>query len=127
MDRGHVARRGSAGDEGADAWTPVAFGHRQDLEISVLSAWAEDHGLWMPDFAMAGIERGRMEHDLIYVGSPPRRVMKVTRGQKFGFYPHIDPALVSGMPSDWFVLKLGTPFPYLRQELQMAASARHSQ
>ena len=87
----------SLGDEGTDAWTPVAFGRRRDVETSVLFSWAEENGFWIPENLIAGIERGRMEHDLIYVGKPPIRVMKLTRGPKFGFYPHCDPSLVSGM------------------------------
>jgi len=71
--------------------------------------------MWMPDSAMQGIERGRMEHDLIYVGTPPDRVIKLTRGQRYGFYPHADPTLVSGMVSDWFGLRPGTPLQYLRR------------
>ena len=35
---------GSLGDEGADAWTSVAFGRRRDLEIIFLSVWAEQRG-----------------------------------------------------------------------------------
>lgn len=106
---------GSLGDEGTDAWTPVGFARRRDLEIGILSAWADALGLWMPDSAMQGIERGRMEHDLIYVGTPPVRVVKLTRSQRYGFYPHADPSLVSGMVSDWFGLRPGTPLQYLRR------------
>ena len=106
---------GSLGDEGADAWTPVGFARRRDLEIGILSTWADNGGLWISDDAMRGIERGRMEHDLIYVGTPPHRVKKLTRGHRYGFYPHADPTLVSGMVSDWFGLKPGTPRQYLRR------------
>lgn len=69
----------------------------------------------MPNVVMAGIEPGRMEHDLIYRGIPPKRVMKITKGPKFGFYPYCDPNLVSGMVSDWFELRAGTPLQYLRR------------
>ena len=81
----------------------------------MLSDWADAFGLWLPDEVMTGIERGRMEHDLIYEGRPPERVMKLTRGQRFGFLPYADPALVSGMVSDWFGLRAGTPLQYLRR------------
>ena len=64
---------------------------------------------------MTGIERGGMEHDLIYAGTPPHRVMKLTRGSKFGVYPHCYPSQVSGMASGWFALLSGTPSQYLKR------------
>ena len=54
-----------------------------------------------------------MEHDILPVGEPVRRIVKITKGRKFGFWPCTDPALVSGMVSDWFVLKPAPPLQYL--------------
>lgn len=56
-----------------------------------------------------------MEHDIIRVGDPVRRITKITKGQRFGFYPYADPMLVSGMVSDWFGLRPATPLQYLRR------------
>ena len=64
---------------------------------------------------LRGIEPGRREHDLIYVGNPPKRVVKITTGAKFGFHPYCDPMLVSSMVSDWFALRPATPLQYLRR------------
>jgi hypothetical protein len=106
---------GSLGDEGTDAWTSVGFTQRRDAEVQVLKDWADSSGLEIPPEATASIEPGRMEHDLIYIGTPPRQVLKVTKGHRFGFRPWCDPNLVSGMVSDWFVLKPATPLQYLRR------------
>lgn len=56
-----------------------------------------------------------MEHDILRVGNPVRRIVKITNGQKFGFTPYCDPMLVSGMVSDWFSLRAATPLQYLRR------------
>jgi Serine/Threonine/Tyrosine Kinase found in polyvalent proteins len=56
-----------------------------------------------------------MEHDILRVGVPVSRIAKITKGHRFGFYPHADPTLVSGMVSDWFGLRPGTPLQYLRR------------
>ncbi len=56
-----------------------------------------------------------MEHDILRVGEPVQRVVKITKGQHFGFYPQVDLTVVSGMVSDWFGLKPGTPMQYLRR------------
>lgn len=105
----------SLGHEGTDAWTPVGFARRRDAEIDILSAWADESDLWLPGTRLTRIERGRMEHDLVYEGTSPHRVMKLTRWPNFGFYPNCDPSLVSGMASDWFALRPGTPLQYLRR------------
>jgi hypothetical protein len=106
---------GSLGDEGTDAWTPVEFSRRRDLEIGVLTKWVEENGLWIPVELKLQIEPGRTEHNLIYIGIPPKRVMKFTKGQRFGFVPFVDPTLVSGLVSDWFPLRPATPLQYLRR------------
>lgn len=56
-----------------------------------------------------------MEHDILQIEGPPRRITKVTKGQRFGFYPYADPMLVSSMVSDWFGLRPGTPLQYFRR------------
>ena len=56
-----------------------------------------------------------MEHDILRVGVPVRRIAKITKGHRYGFHPYADPTLVSGMVSDWFGLRPGTPLQYLRR------------
>ena len=105
--------RGGLGDDGEGAWTPDAFGRRRDVEVACLAQWADERGLWLPNNSLGGRVRGRMEHDILPVGEPVRRIVKITKGGKLGFWPYTDPALVSGMVSDWFVLKPAPPLQYL--------------
>ena len=77
--------------------------------------WVDEVGFWLPDGSLRDRVRGRMEHDILRVGEPVDRIFKITRGSKFGFYPHSDPSLVSGMVGDWFALRPATPLQYLRR------------
>jgi len=54
-----------------------------------------------------------MEHDLFPEVDPERRMWKVTKGAGFGLHPHCEENLVSGMVSDWFTMRPGSPLQYL--------------
>ena len=71
--------------------------------------------MWLPKGSLRERVRGRMEHDILRVGQPVSRIVKITTGPKFGFQPYCDPALRSGMVSDWFELRAATPLQYLRR------------
>ena len=106
---------GSLGDDAEGSWTRDAFDRRRDAEVACLARWADEAGLWLPDGSLSERVRGRMEHDILRIGEPVSRIVKITNGPKFGFIPYCDPMLVSGMVGDWFELRAGTPLQYLRR------------
>jgi hypothetical protein len=49
-----------------------------------------------------------MEHDLFLIGTDEERIGKITKGAGFGRHPFCED-LVSGMVSDWFQARPGSP------------------
>jgi len=56
-----------------------------------------------------------MEHDLFPEMEAQRRMWKVTKGEGFGRQPFFEENLVSGMVSDWFTARPGSPLQYLER------------
>jgi len=54
-----------------------------------------------------------MEHDLYPAKELERRMWKITKGAGFGRQPYCIEDLASGMISDWFEARPGTPLQYL--------------
>lgn len=78
-----------------------------------LREWATDQGCWIERKALGRRELGRMEHDLYPEKELARRMWKITKGAGFGRQPYCVEDLTSGMISDWFEARPGTPLQYL--------------
>lgn len=112
--RAHLGANDVTG--GSESWTVKGWPLTRSRQIAILREWASAEGLWISQAALGKIERGRMEHDLFQVGDDAvRRIGKITRGAGFGRHPFCEKNLISGMVSDWFQARPGSPLQYLER------------
>lgn len=113
-----AARNFLAGEIGSSAqepWTSKQWPLIRDKQVALLREWALGHRLWIDPNDLGRSERGRMEHDLLPEMEALRRLWKVTKGAGFGRQPFCEDNLVSGMVSDWFTARPGSPLQYLER------------
>jgi hypothetical protein len=94
---------GSGGDDGEGDWAFDAYRQRRDREVERLLSWVDAHGLWMEPRTLGGARRSGMEHFILPLQDSEgtvKRLVKLTKGDSFGFLPICDDASYS--PDDWF-------------------------
>lgn len=103
------------GTGGSEPWTVKGWPLTRERQTGILREWAHSEGLWIPFDELGEIQRGRMEHDLFLVeDGVKKRMGKITKGAGFGRHPFCED-LISGMMSDWFQARPGSPLQYLRR------------
>lgn len=107
----------SSSPYGKEPWSPNAFERQRDLEVGRLTAWAEEHHLWVSEEILNLRRRGGSEHDLVLIGDPVHTVIKITKGNCFGFFPSINPHAIHW--EDQVEMRPATPCQYL-QRLHLA-------
>jgi hypothetical protein len=106
---------GKAGPSASEPWSVERWSVIRDQQIAWLREWAEAQHCWIDAGALGKMEPGRMEHDLFPEVEADRRMWKVTKGVGFGRQPICEENLISGMVSDWFSARPGTPLQYLER------------
>jgi hypothetical protein len=106
---------GKAGASAEEPWTVQRWPVIRDQQVAWLKEWALDQECWINAEALGRRERGRMEHDLFPEVEAERRMWKMTKGVGFGRQPFCEEHLVSGMVSDWFTARPGSPLQYLQR------------
>ena len=94
-------------------WTPAGFQVARDRQIALLEAFADREGLWLELDSLGERKRGRLEHDIFRPIPFAGIAYKVTKGPKFGFYPHCPGNIVSDRVEELFELHPATPAQYL--------------
>lgn len=111
-----VACRGG-GDDGDDDWALDAYRQCRDRQVAALKPWVDDLALWIEPGLLTSARRGGMEHLILPLCDPAdgavTRLVKLTKGEAFGFTPTCDDA--SSSPDDWFPPRPATPSQYLRR------------
>ena len=111
--RAYLGANDGAG--GSEPWTVKGWPLTRERQTRILREWAVKQGLWIQAEALGEIQWGRMEHDLFkVVGGTGIRMGKITKGAGFGRHPFCED-LVSGMVSDWFQARPGSPLQYLER------------
>ena len=108
--------RGVAGDAGAQYGTsldPSELGR----QVTALKAWAEQCGLVIDQALLPQQIRGGREHHLFDPVMPSERLLKITIGPEFGFYPCCIPRATYRDVCNWFSTVEATPAQYVRRLL----------
>lgn len=110
-----VARR-AAGDAGAQHGAAFDSGEL-GRQVSALTNWSEEKGALLDAAALARQNKGGREHSLVDPLEASDRLLKVTIGPEFGFYPCCFPKSAYRDVCHWFSTMEGTPLQYLRRLL----------
>ncbi|MDB6139571.1 MAG: hypothetical protein JWO94_2643 [Verrucomicrobiaceae bacterium] len=116
LQAAHDVARQAAGDAGTQHgafFDPGELGRQVDQ----LKLWAANSGALLDASALSHQNRGGREHSLVDPLSPSNRLLKVTIGPEFGFYPCCFPRAAYRDVCHWFSTIEATPLQYLRRLL----------
>lgn len=111
-----VAQRAES-DAGEQHGPPADFRHRLERQTLALKSWAAENGLVIGQSSLPGFFRGGREHHLADPLAEASRLVKITIGPEFGFYPQCFPNAVYRDVSHWFATTEATPLEYFRRLL----------
>ncbi len=112
----HDVLRGAVGNDRTQHG--AAFDTRElGREVEVLRNWAAESGLLVEPTELDVIIKGGREHSLVRRRDYIDRIIKVTIGPEFGFYPCCIPRAAYRDVCHWFSTIEGMPLQYFRRLL----------